>query len=161
MAARYPMTILLTPPEMARSWLVEHFRRQGFPPRRTLVGVGITLMGIVLVSRAPSPIAWVALAWGGFLVLRPFAFAGLLLMGRRRAKSFTVTVEQRGVDIVGTKGARLVPWSEITAWGLGSDYLWYEIRRSSRATIPFRVMQDRQGVEALFRDRVQVGRPSA
>ncbi len=151
---RYTMTIALAPSERARSWLVEHYRRQGRPPMRTLLAIGIAAMGAAMMRRAgpPSPMAWIALAWGSFLVLRPIAFAAWLWLGRAAPPSFVVTVDERGVSIAGEKGARLVPWSDVSAWGLGADYLWYEIRRGPRATIPFRVMTDRPGLEAAFRE---------
>lgn len=152
------MTIALTPGERARSWLVEHYRRQGNPPVRTVIGVGILVMGIAMLQRQPTPVAWIALAWGAFLTLRPIAFAAWLFFVRRETKPFVVTVDGRGIDIAGEKGARLLPWADITAFGLGTDYLWYEIRRGPRATIPFRVMDDRAELEALFRANVR--RPS-
>lgn len=152
---RYTMTIALSPGERARSWLVEHYRRQGNPPMRTMIGLGVTAMGAAMVHRAPTTIAWLALAWGAFLTLRPVAFAAWLLIARRQVKPFVVTLDARGVNIAGDKGARLIPWSDVSASGLGSDYLWYEIRRGPRATIPFRVMEDRAGIEALFREHVK------
>jgi hypothetical protein len=151
----YAMSIALTRGEMARSWLVEHYRRQGNPPMRTMIAVGITVVGAAMVRRSPAPIAWIALAWGLFLLLRPVLFAAFLYLTRGAAKPFVVTVDARGVNIAGPKGARLLPWKDVTAFGLGSDYLWYEIRRGPRATIPFRVMTDRDGLEALFRANVR------
>ncbi len=155
---RHRMTIALTPAEISRSWLVEHYRRQSRAPIRTLVPVGLALVGIVMLVRQPSPIAWVALLWGLFLLLRPITVALRLRFGSGPAKSFDVTVDARGVDIVGALGKRLVPWSEITASGLGSDYLWYEIRHGARATIPFRVMIDRPALEALFEEHGKLRR---
>lgn len=152
---RYSMTIALSRSEMARSWLVEHYRRQGNPPMRAMIGLGILGMGAVMLARAPSPIAWVALLWGAFLTLRPIGFAAWLLLKSRGSKPFVVTVDARGVNIAGQKGARLVPWTDVTAFGIGADYLWYEVRRASRATIPFRVMEDRAGLEAIFREHVR------
>lgn len=147
------MTIALTPSERARSWLVEHYRRQGNPPVRAVVGLGVMIMGGVLVHRAPTPIAWIALAWGTFLTVRPLAYAAWLFFARGAPKTFVVTVDERGVNIAGEKGAALIAWKDVTASGLGADYLWYEVRRASRATIPFRVMHDRAALEALFRAR--------
>jgi hypothetical protein len=147
------MTIELSSAEMARSWLVEHYRRQGWPPLRTLVGVGILVLGgmSMLGPSGPNLFGGLAIAWGAFLTLRPIAFAGWILVRHRRTKPFVVTVDGRGVEIRGAKGTRMVPWTDITAWGLGSDYLWYEVKRGPRAIIPFRVMSDRPGLEALFR----------
>jgi hypothetical protein len=145
------MTIALTRAEIARSWLVEHYRRQGSFPVRTITAVAMLAIGIAMVQRGGAPVAWLALAWGAFLVLRPIAFAAWLRFGRAAPPSVDVSVDARGVEIRAAKGARLLPWSDITAWGLGSDYLWYEIRRGPRATIPFRVMDDRRELEAVFR----------
>lgn len=154
MTTRHEMTIALTPSEMARSWLVEHYRRQGSPPMRTMIALGVMVIGGVGVARNGAPVAWLALVWGAFLTLRPILFAASLFFTRRQSKPFVVTVDARGVNIAGDKGARLIPWPEITASGLGTDYLWYEVRRGSRATIPFRVMTDRAELEALFRQHV-------
>lgn len=147
------MSIALTREELARSWLVEHYRRQGSPPMRTMLAVAVVVLGAAMVRRSPTPMAWMAVGWGAFLLLRPLFVAATLYFGRRDARPFEVTVDGTGVTIAGTRGSRHVPWTEITGWGLGRDYLWYEIRRASRATIPFRVIDDREGLEALFRDR--------
>ncbi len=149
---RYEMTIALWRSEMARSWLVEHYRRQGSPPMRTMIGLGIMVMGALMVQRSGTPMAWIALAWGAFLTLRPILFAAWLFFTRGTPKPFVVTIDARGVEIRGDKGARLIAWKDITASGQGTDYLWYEVRRASRATIPFRVMTDRAGLEALFEE---------
>jgi hypothetical protein len=157
MSERYEMRIALGRTEMARSWLVEHYRRQGNPPMRTMIAVGITVVGAAMVRREPAPIAWIALAWGLFLLLRPVLFAAFLWITRGASPPFVVTVDERGVNVAGSKGARLLPWKDVTAFGIGVDYLWYEIRRGPRATIPFRVMTDREGLEALFRANVSRG----
>lgn len=149
--ARFELSFTPTSEEMARSWLVEHYRRQGRVPVRTLVGVGIVVMAVSMLVRQPSTMGWIALAWGGFLLLRPLAFALSLRMGRRPPPAVRLGIDARGIEVRTPKGSKLFPWADVTAWGLGSDYLWYELRRGPRAIVPFRAMSDRSGVEAVFR----------
>lgn len=149
--ARFELSFTPTSEEMARSWLVEHYRRQGRVPVRTLVGVGIVVMAVSMLARQPSTMGWIALAWGGFLLLRPLAFALSLRMGRPPPPAVTLGIDARGIEVRTPKGSKLFAWADVTAWGLGSDYLWYELRRGPRAIVPFRAMADRPGVEAVFR----------
>ena len=145
------MRFALRRDELARSWLVEHYRRQGSPPMRTMLAVLVVVIGAALVHRGTTQVGWLTIAWGVILLSRPIVLATFLYFSRRPPANVEVTVDERGVNVAGEKGARLLPWSEITAWGLGSDYLWYEVRQSARAILPFRVIEDRAGLEALFR----------
>lgn len=149
-SARFELSFTPTADEMARSWLVEHYRRQGRVPLRTLVAVGIVVMALTMLARQPSTMGWIALAWGGFLLLRPLAFALSVRMRRAPPPAVTLTIDERGVEVRTAKGGKLFPWADVTGWGTGYDYLWYELRRGPRAIVPFRAMSDRAGVEAIF-----------
>jgi hypothetical protein len=146
----------LTESEFRRSWLAEYYRRPGLRWFRILAGPVVFTVGAILLRDAHDTsgraAGAVALVYGVFHALRPFLLSALVLRKRRKLgrKTYRLTLDAKGIGISDGKGTSVIAWADVSASGLGRDYLWYEVRKSARATIPFRAMGDRRAVEALF-----------
>ncbi len=146
--------------EFSRAWLTEYFRRPGLGLLRVLAGPLFVFIGLEM-TRGPAGmgrgVGVAAIVLGIWHVLRPFVLVRALVR-RRRASGATsaqmrVAIEDAGIRVSdGNKETRF-PWDAITAAGRGKDYVWFEIRRSVRGTIPLRVVKDEARLIEWFQSR--------
>jgi hypothetical protein len=146
--------------EFSQAWLAEYFRRPGLGLLRVLAGPAFILIGLEMM-RGPEAmgrgIGVAAIVLGVWHLLRPFVLVRSLVRRRRASGAsgarMRVTVEDAGIRVSdGSKETRF-PWDSITAAGRGRDYVWFEIRRSARGTIPLRVVKDEAKLIESFRSR--------
>ena len=103
-------------------------------------------------------IAIAAMLFGLWHVMRPWAIAWMLVRRRRKSggasKSMRVTVDP-GLGITVGEGGRETRfgWDQVTKAGRGSDYLWFELARGVRGTIPVRAIPDEAALVEVFRSR--------
>lgn len=149
------VSFALSDEEFRRAWLREHYA-QASPARNVVGPVMVVLSAWVLARHGASFLPLVAGGYGLFLIARPFLLLTQLLRERKKQGPVTLAlrVDETGITI--RRGAKTIElaWSRITAAGRRDDYVWYEIGRSQRATIPLRVVEDREALEALFRAHV-------
>ncbi len=154
---KHELEFELTDREFKRSWLAEYYRRPGFRSFRILAGPVILTVGAMMVRDAHDTsgriAGAIAVVYGAYHALRPFLLSTLVVRRRRKlgVGRYRLTVDDGGIRISDGKGSTQVSWTDVSASGVGDGYLWYEVRKSARATIPFRAMTDREGVEATFR----------
>lgn len=149
---------VLSDEEFARAWLREYYRRPGWRAWRIVggpcfVALGLAMMrGEELFSRAVGTAAIVLGLWYG---LKPLLAARMLRAERRRSGRSDVELEVRvhagGVRIDDGAVKKELPWSEIVRAGASKEYVWYELRGGSRATIPLRVVDDPEALYATLR----------
>jgi hypothetical protein len=148
----------LTDREFRRSWLAEYYRRPGFRSFRIFAGPVVFTAGAMMLRDAHEPsgraAGAVALVYGVYHALRPFLLVMLVMRRRRKLgqRKYRLTIDEGGIAISDGKGSSQIPWKDVSASGLGDGYLWYEVRKSARATIPFRAMADRRELESMFRE---------
>lgn len=148
--------------EFSRAWLTEYFRRPGLGLFRAVAGPTILVFGFQIARDAHDTfgraIGVLAMALGLWHVVRPFVLVRAHVKKRRESgaaqATMRVRVDESGVRVGdGNKETRL-GWDAITAAGKSADYVWFEIRRSARGTIPLRAVGEREAelIEA-FRAR--------
>jgi hypothetical protein len=147
--------------EFERAWLAEYFRRPGLARLRVLLGPAIAIFGINLIrgasDRVGVAIGVVAILLGVWHVARPFVIVRAAVRHRRKTgaaeRTMRVRVGEEGIAISdGVKETRL-PWDQVTGAGRASEYVWFEVRRSARATIPLGAIGDVAALEQAFRAR--------
>ena len=154
---RQQLEFELTDAEFRQSWLAEYYRRPGFRSFRILLGPVVATIGAMMLRDAHQTsgraIGAIAVVYGVYHTIRPFLLSMLVVRRRRKLglRRYRVTLDETGIEIGDGKGASRIPWKDVSASGLGASYLWYEVRKSARATIPFRAMEDRAAIEATFR----------
>ncbi|HBQ16145.1 MAG TPA: hypothetical protein DEF51_35105 [Myxococcales bacterium] len=161
--AKTPQTyrFALTDGEYRRAWIREYYRRPGARMLRLLAGPLIALLGVGMLARAPRlferGMGVVALFFGLYLLFKPLLLANALVRRRQRTgmaeRELEVTLRAEGIRIDDGKIRTNLPWDEVRAAGRGPDYVWYEMKGGSRATIPLRAVDDLEALEALLRDK--------
>ncbi len=147
--------------EFRRAWLTEYFRRPGVGALRVLLGPAVVIVGIQLARTATITssrvVAAVAIAFGAWHIVRPLAIVWMLVRRRRASgasdATMQVTIDALGVAVSDGKNETKLRWDAVTAAGRGHDYVWFEIRGSSRATIPLRAVSDEAALTEAFRSR--------
>lgn len=146
--------------EFKEAWLAEYFRRPGLGLLRLLAGPAFILIGFEM-TRGPEVmgrgIGVAAIVLGVWHLVRPFVLVRALVRRRRASGASSarmrVAVEETGIRVSdGSKETRF-SWDAITAAGRGRNYVWFEIRRSTRGTIPLRVLNDEATLIESFRSR--------
>ncbi|MBX3275049.1 MAG: hypothetical protein KF729_32590 [Sandaracinaceae bacterium] len=148
----------LSDDEYARAWLREYYRRPGWRVWRVVGGPCFILLGLgltrseELVSRI---VGGAAIVMGLWYALKPLL--GARMLRDRRAKSGRAKVE---LEVrVGPSGIRIddgtvkqeIAWPDVVRAGASKEYVWYELRGGSRATIPLRVVEDPIALRELLR----------
>lgn len=144
--------------EFAGAWLREHYRRPGLRVVRILAGPGLAALGASMYLRSgerfTTIMGLVTLAFGVWLVLKPFVTAWALTARRRRTNRADVELEVR----LDKKGLRVgdgvktteLPWDKLAAAGATHRYVWIELKTGTRATIPLRAVPDRDALQELL-----------
>lgn len=163
--AKTPQTFrfTLTDAEYRRAWIREYYRRPGARVLRLLAGPLLAMLGVGMIARAPDlferGMGVVALLFGLYLVFKPLLLANALVRRRQQSgmadRELEVSLRKEGVRIDDGKVRTNLPWDEVRAAGRGPDYVWYEMKGGSRATIPLRAVEDVEALEALLRDRTE------
>ena len=164
-AAESPMPLSsefrLSDAEFRRAWLTEYLRRPGFARLRLFLGPAIALFGARALGAAHDGegrlVGMLAVAFGVWQVARPWLLVSSMLRRRRQLGSaeqpLVVTLDDAGIAVFdGTRDTRL-PWKAVTAAGRGRDYVWFEVRGATRATIPLRAVKDEAGLVDALRTR--------
>lgn len=149
---------VLSDDEFARAWLREYYRRPGWKTWRIIGGpcfiaLGLAMMrGEELLSRGMGIAAIVLGLW---YALKPLLAARMLREQRRKSGRSDVELEVKvhggGIRIDDGKVKREIPWEQVARAGATRDYVWYELRGGSRATIPLRVVEDPTALRAELR----------
>lgn len=153
MPSSFRFEIALTERELAKAVVREDFARAGLP--RLLLAPTSVVLGVVwLATHAGTGrlLGLLAIAYGAFVLLRPFLMARMLVAEHRRRPD-AVVVQLDGDGLALTRGGRSVrfAWREVTAAGRRADYVWYEVRGRQRAPIPLRLVPDVAALEAFLR----------
>lgn len=149
----------LTDREFRKSWLAEYYRRPGLRWFRILAGPVVLVVGAIMLRDAHDvggrAAGSVAVVYGVFHALRPFFLSALVMRRRRKLgrRKYRVTLDDAGIGISDGKQSSQVPWADVTASGPGDGYVWYELRKSARAILPFRAMPDREAIIETFRKK--------
>jgi hypothetical protein len=147
--------IELTDRELATASIREHVARSG--ALRAALGPAALALGVYGLATREGTGRWLALlvlAWGAFVVLRPFLVGWQLVSERRRrgaASALALVVDERGLELTRGGKSLVFPWKEVTAAGRRADYFWYEVRGKQRAPIPLRLVDDPAALEAFLR----------
>lgn len=144
---------VLSDREIASAWLREYFRRPGWRAWRVIGGPCFIGIGIVLTQSAELFMRGIGLATIGlglWYAAKPFIGARLISQDRRRRGLSDLEIEVRlgrdGLRIDDGRVRKEIPWSDVVRAGASSEYIWYELRGGSRATIPLRVVEDREAL---------------
>lgn len=108
----------------------------------------------------------VCVAFGLYYALKPFLAAWMLTKQRRQSgvadQEIGVTFGPDGIGITQGETHTELGWEDVSAAGRGTDYVWYELKRGARATVPRSVIDDPEALEALLREHTEwVGPPLA
>lgn len=155
---RFEFEFDLSDRELARAWVREHFARQ--PLVRRALAPAFLVLGVVWLARAAEggqrAMGLLAVAFGAYLILRPFLEASRAVRLRRavpRGEHVHLVFDAVGLTLYRASKSLHFPWKEVTAAGLRDDYVWYEVRGAHRATIPLRVVDQRAEFEAFLRSK--------
>lgn len=147
----------LSDDEHARAWLIEYFRRPGLRVWRVAAGPVFVAIGIGMLSAAAGftrAMGIVALVLGAWYVAKPFVQAWQVKRMRRRSGradvELQVRVDDGGITIDDGKVRTELAWTEIASAGQGRGYVWFEIKRGHRGTIPQRAIEDLEALRGLF-----------
>lgn len=150
----------LSDQEFSRAWLAEFFRRPGLGLFRVLAGPVFVAVGVQMVrgdELFARGIGVAAILLGVWHVLRPFVLVRAMVGQRRKtgAAESTIRLDVGENGIVVSDGAKetRLGWDAITGAGRGRDYVWFEIRKAARGTIPLRAVDDEQALIETFRSR--------
>ena len=148
----------LSDDEYARAWLREYYRRPGWRVWRVVGGPCFILLGLgltrseELVSRI---VGGAAIVMGLWYALKPLLGARLLRDQRARTGRAHVELEVRldasGIRIDDGKVKQQIAWPDVVRAGASKEYVWYELRGGSRATIPLRVVDEPGALRELLR----------
>ncbi|MGE0785071.1 MAG: hypothetical protein AB7S26_05230 [Sandaracinaceae bacterium] len=143
--------------EFAEAWLREYFRRRGLGVIRVALGPCLMVLGASMVrgedlfSRAMGIAALLLGAWYAF---KPFLGAYLMARQRRRdgrgSVEFEVTLSAKGIRIDDGRVRTEIAWDDVPRAGAADRYAWFELSRGARATIPWRAVEDRDALRAIF-----------
>lgn len=157
MTLEYSFT--LSDEEFGRAWLREYYRRPGWRVLRIAGGPALMLFGASMIVRAPDlfsrAMGVCAVLLGLWYATKPLLARRLLTRHRRESgradAEIGLTLSDDGVAIDHAGVRTELDWSDVTAAGRGPDYVWYEIGRGARATIPLRAVDDVDALESLLR----------
>lgn len=149
----------LSDEEFGGAWLREYYRRPGWRVFRVAGGPALMVFGVSMILRAPDlfsrAMGAAAVLLGLWYATKPLLARRLLTRQRRESgradAEITVTLEESGLAIEHGGVRTELEWSDVTGAGRGPAYVWYEIGRGARATIPLRVVDDVDALEALLR----------
>ena len=146
--------------EFRQAWLAEYFRRPGLGLFRVIAGPAFVAIGLSMLRGEElfaRGIGVAAIVLGVWHVVKPFVLASAMVRQRRASGAsdarMRVRVDDGGITVSDGKKATRLAWDTITGAGRGRDYVWFEIRRSARGTIPLRAVRDEAALIELFRAR--------
>ncbi|MFK7987971.1 MAG: hypothetical protein AB8I08_18270 [Sandaracinaceae bacterium] len=153
--------------EFRRVWLTEYYRRPGWRSVRIVAGPALVALGISSLRAGDlfnRVMGGVCVAFGLYYALKPFLAAWMLTKQRKQSgvadQEIGVTFTPEGVEI-DQGGARTeLGWDDVRAAGSGARYVWYELNRGARATIPMSAIDDPAALEALLREHTEWVGPS-
>ncbi len=150
----------LSDDEFARAWLREYYRRPGWRVFRVAFGPAVAILGVAMVrgdALFNRAMGIAAILLGAWYALKPFLAARMIRNARHKSGRSDLAIElrlsDRGVRIDDGHKRTDLAWEDVTAAGRGPDYVWYEIGRGARATIPLRAVDDLDALEALLREK--------
>lgn len=148
----------LSDQEFRQAWLAEYFRRPGLGLFRVIAGPAFVAIGVSMARGDDlfgRGIGVAAIVLGVWHVVKPFVLASAMVRKRRAIGAadakMRVRVDGSGIRVSDGKRETQLAWDAITAAGRGRDYVWFEIRRSARGTIPLRAIADEAALVELFR----------
>lgn len=153
--------------EFRRVWLTEYYRRPGWRAVRIVAGPALIALGISSLRADDlfnQVMGGVCAAFGLYYALKPFLAAWMLAKQRQKSgvadQEIGVTFGPDGVEIDQGNTRTELGWEDIAAAGSGVRYLWYELKRGARATIPMSAIDDPAALEALLREHTEWVGPS-
>jgi hypothetical protein len=149
--------------EFASAWVREYYRRPGVRVLRIFSGPGLVAFGVATATRATETftrvMAIVSVLFGIWLTVKPFLMAWAMTSRRRRTNRANVEMEVRfdrhGMRVSDGERKTDFAWEKLSAAGVGSDYVWLELKTGTRATIPRRAIDDLDALRELLRTHVE------
>lgn len=144
---------VLSDEEFGSMWLREYYRRPGWRAWRVIGGPCFIALGIAMARGSDlftTGMGIVSIVFGLWYSVRPFIAMKAMVGQRRRDGRSGIEIELRlhrdGVRISDGKAIKEIPWENIVRSGESERYFWYELKGGSRATIPVRVVEDRDAL---------------
>lgn len=143
--------------ELRRAWIREYYRRPGWRGLRIFGGPAFVALGVMMGSGTDPfmrGMGIVTVLFGVYYVLKPWLGARAMLRARRAAglheREFAVRIDRKGIEIDDGRVRTRFAWSEVECAGRTTEYVWYQVRGGHRATIPLRVIDDRDALTAFL-----------
>lgn len=134
---------------------------------RIVAGPGLIVLGLSSLRAGDlfnRVMGGVCAVFGLYYALKPFLAAWMLTKQRRQSgvadQEIGVTFGPEGVEIDQGNTRTELGWEDVRAAGSGSRYVWYELKRGARATVPMSAIEDPAALEALLREHTEWVGPS-
>ncbi len=145
---------VLSDAEFGHMWLREFYRRPGWRIWRVIGGPCFIALGIAMARGTEvltTGMGVGSIVFGLWYAVRPWiAMKAIVAQRRKRGRSnieLELWLHRDGIRVDDGKVKKEIPWENIVRAGESRSYVWYELAGGSRATIPLRVVGDRDALQ--------------